>query len=185
MLFIIVCLLFCSSRSLLNVSCIFSILFPRFWIIFTMLIWILFQVTAYFLFICLVCLVLALLLHVLCFSLFSFCLTYCVWGLLFSGCRFVVPVVFGACPQCLRLVQWVVQASWWSGLVPMFSWMRLDLVFLVGRSTSGCVFWGVCELIMILGNLSTNGWGCVPVLLVVWQRLPSIIACWSLSGAGS
>ena len=35
MLFIIVCLLFSSSRSLLNVSCIFSILFSRFWIIFT------------------------------------------------------------------------------------------------------------------------------------------------------
>ena len=34
MLFIIVCLLFSSSRSLLNVSCIFSILFPRFCIIF-------------------------------------------------------------------------------------------------------------------------------------------------------
>ena len=34
-LFIIVCLLFSSSRSLLNVSYIFSILFPRFWIIFT------------------------------------------------------------------------------------------------------------------------------------------------------
>ena len=34
MLFIIICLLFSSSRSLLNVACIFSILFPRFWIIF-------------------------------------------------------------------------------------------------------------------------------------------------------
>ena len=37
MLFIIVCLLFSSSRSLLNVSCIFSIPFPRFWIIFTII----------------------------------------------------------------------------------------------------------------------------------------------------
>ena len=37
MLFIIVCLLFHSSRSLLNVSHIFSILFPRFWIIFTII----------------------------------------------------------------------------------------------------------------------------------------------------
>ena len=37
MLFIIVCLLFSSYRSLLNVSCIFSILFPRFWIIFTII----------------------------------------------------------------------------------------------------------------------------------------------------
>ena len=43
--------------------------------------------------------------------------------------------------------------------------MRLDLVFLVGRTTSGGVFWGVCHRIMILGSLSANGWGCVPVLL--------------------
>ena len=42
------------------------------------------------------------------FSVFSFCLSYCVWGLHFTGCRFVVPVVFGVCPQWLRLVQWVV-----------------------------------------------------------------------------
>ena len=38
MLFIIVCLLFSSSKSFLNVSCILSILFPRFWIYFTIII---------------------------------------------------------------------------------------------------------------------------------------------------
>ena len=69
--------------------------------------------------------------------------------------------------------------------MPVFWWMRLDLVFMVGRSMSGGVFWGVCDLIMILGNLSTNGWGCVPVFLVVWHRVSSTVACWSLSGAGS
>ena len=31
----------------------------------------------------------------------------------------------------------------------VFSWMGLDLVFLMGRAASG-VFWGVCELSMIL-----------------------------------
>ena len=50
---------------------------------------------------------------------------------------------------------------------------------------SGGVFWGVCELIMTLASLSANGWGCVPVLLVVWHGVSSIGACWSLSGAGS
>ena len=72
--------------------------------------------------------------------------------------------------------------------MPVFWWMRLDLVFLVGRSVSGGVFWGACDLIMILGRLSANGWGCVPVLLVVWHRavlLFGTVACWSLSGAGS
>ena len=91
------------------------------------------------------------------FSVFSFCLTYCVWGLLFAGCRFVVPIVFGVCPQWVRLVQWPVYASWCTVLVPVFWWMRLDLVFLVCRTTSVGVFWGVCELIMILGSLSANG----------------------------
>ena len=69
--------------------------------------------------------------------------------------------------------------------MPVFWWIRLDLVFLVGTSTSGGVFWGVCGRIMILGSLSANGWGCVPVLLVVWHRVSSAVACWSLSEAGS
>ena len=68
--------------------------------------------------------------------------------------------------------------------MPVFWCMRLDLVFLVGRSSSGGVFWGVCDLIMILGSLSANGWSSVPVLLVVWHRLSSTVAFWSLSGAG-
>ena len=63
--------------------------------------------------------------------------------------------------------------------------MRLDLVFLVGRTPSGSVFWGVCELIMILGSLSANGWGCVSVLLVVWHGASSTGAGWPLGGAGS
>ena len=69
--------------------------------------------------------------------------------------------------------------------MPVFWWMRLDLVFLVGRTTSGGVFWGVCELIMILGSLSANGWGCVPLLLVVWHRVSSSVGCWLLIGAAS
>ena len=69
--------------------------------------------------------------------------------------------------------------------MPVFWWMRLDLVFLLGRSASGGVFWGVCDLFMILGSLSASGWGFVPVLLVVWHRVYSTVAWWSLSGAGS
>ena len=69
--------------------------------------------------------------------------------------------------------------------MPVFWWMKVDIVFLVGRTVSSGVFWGVCDLIMILGSLSANGCGCVPVLLVVWHGLSSLVACWSLSGAGS
>ena len=50
---------------------------------------------------------------------------------------------------------------------------------------SGGVFLGVCDLIMILGSISANGWVCVPVLPVVWHRVSSTVACWSLSGPGS
>ena len=69
--------------------------------------------------------------------------------------------------------------------MPVFWWMRLELVFLFGWSMSGGVYWGVCGLIMILGSLCSNGWGWVPVLLVVWHRVSSTVACWFLSGAGS
>ena len=61
--------------------------------------------------------------------------------------------------------------------MPVFWWMRLDLVFPVGRTASGGVFWGACDLIMILSSLSANGLGCVPVLLVVCHRVSSIVDC--------
>ena len=69
--------------------------------------------------------------------------------------------------------------------MPVFCWVGLDLVFLVGRAMSGDVFWGVCELSMILGNLSANGCVCVPVFLVVWNGASSTGVCWPLGGAGS
>ena len=81
-------------------------------------------------------------------------------------------------------VLYVVSASWWRGLVPVFWWMRLHLVFLVHRTASGGVFLGVFELSMILGSLFANGWGGVPVLLVVWYGVSSTGTCWSLSVAG-
>ena len=67
----------------------------------------------------------------------------------------------------------------------VFWWISLDLVFLVGRTSAFGVFWGVCELSMILGSLSANGWGSVPVLLVVWHRVSSTVVCCPLSGTGS
>ena len=69
--------------------------------------------------------------------------------------------------------------------MPVLWWEGLDLFFLVGRVNSAGVFWGACELSMILNSLSANGWCCVPVLLVVWQGASSPGACWPLGGAGS
>ena len=68
--------------------------------------------------------------------------------------------------------------------MPVFWWMRLDLVFLVGMSTYDGVFWGISGLIMILGSLSATGWGCLPVLLVVWHMVSSTVACSLLSELG-
>ena len=58
--------------------------------------------------------------------------------------------------------------------MPVFWWMGLDLVFLVGRTVSGGVFCGVCEIRVTLRSISANGWGCVPVVFGVcpqWVRL--------------
>ena len=66
----------------------------------------------------------------------------------------------------------------------VFWCVGLDLVLQVGRAVSGGVFWGVCELSMVLGSLSANGWGCVPVLLVFWHGASSSGACWPLGGSG-
>ena len=69
--------------------------------------------------------------------------------------------------------------------MPVFWWVGLDLVLLVGRAVSGGVFWGVCEVSMTLGSLSANGLVCVPVLLVVWHGAFSTGACLPLGRAGS
>ena len=69
--------------------------------------------------------------------------------------------------------------------MPVFWWVGLYLVLLVGRATSGGVFWSVCKLGMTLGSLSVSVWGCVPVLLVVWHGASSTRVCWLLGGAGS
>ena len=67
----------------------------------------------------------------------------------------------------------------------VFWCVGLDIAFLVGRAASGDMFWGVCELSMILGSLFANGWCCVPVLLVGWHGVSSTETCWLLGGAGS
>ena len=69
--------------------------------------------------------------------------------------------------------------------MPAFRLMGLDLVFLVGRAASDGVFWSLCELHMILGSISANGWFCVPVLLVLWHGASSTVACCPLGGSGS
>ena len=120
------------------------------------------------------------------FSVFSFYLTYCVWGLLFTGCRFIVPVVFGVVTLPVGKVDSVGCVGFLlEGIGACVLVDEAESCLSSGRTTSAGVFLGVCELFMILGSLSANGWGCFPVLLVVWYSVFSTVACWSLSGGGS
>ena len=147
-LFIIVCLLFSSSRSLLNVSYIFSILFPRFRIIFTIITLNSFSGRLPFSssfvwyggflpcsFFCCVFLCLLILLNLWClgspFHRLQVRSSHCFWCL--------PPVGKVGSMGC---VGFLLEGT-------VFWWMRLDLVFLAGRTVSVGVFWGVCELIMI------------------------------------
>ena len=66
-------------------------------------------------------------------------------------------------------------------LVPTLWWVELDLVPLVGKALSKGEFCGICELSSTLGRLSADGWGCVPVLLVVW---PEVFQHWCLQVVG-
>ena len=67
----------------------------------------------------------------------------------------------------VNLVQGLVRASWWEGLVPVHWWVERGLVTLMGRAMLRGVFIGSCWLRMTSGSLSADGWGCVPALLIV------------------
>lgn len=54
--------------------------------------------------------------------------------------------------------------------MPAHWWLELGLVPLVDEAMLRGVLMGGCELSVAWGTLSTDGWGCVPVLLVVWPE---------------
>ena len=67
-----------------------------------------------------------------------------------------VPLVSGLYTWWMRLVQRLVQASWWKGQFPAYWWVKLGLVLLVGIAVSKCMFIGSCGLGMTLGSLSAD-----------------------------
>ena len=81
----------------------------------------------------------------------------------------------------VRLVQELVQASWWKGLVTAHWWVELDPVPLVGRARSSGMSRSGCEPRKTLGSLSVDMWDCVPTLLVVY---PEASQHWSLQAVG-
>ena len=71
----------------------------------------------------------------------------------------------------MRLVQGLVQVSWWEGLVLAHCYVELDFVLLVGRALSSGMSRGSCVLWMPLGSPSFDGLGCVLTLLVFWPEV--------------
>ena len=88
------------------------------------------------------------------------------------------PGKWGSSRGLYRLLgekEWCLCSSWWSWILfPVMSWTALD-----------GMFWGFCELRKTLGCLSADGWGCVPILLVVWHEVARTGTCRQLTGARS
>ena len=169
--------LFISSRSLLNISCIFSILvsrlficnsilFSRFWIIFTLIILNSFsgRLPLYSSFVwfgghlscsftCWVFLCLFILFRLLCLGWPSIC-----W-------KFVVPLYCGGSSLWVRLDEWLVKGSWLGKLASVFWWVELELISLECNDMSSSELWGVCGFGVSFGHLYFNAKGYVPVLL--------------------
>ena len=168
---------FKSSISLLNISCIFlvcaSILFPGFWIIFTIITM-------------LDCLSLLHLVVLVGFYLDPSSAIFlshlilsnllCLW----SPFHRLQEHSF-SCFWCLS----PGGLGWPRSLCRLPACPPVCLVPLVGRSVSRDMFWAGCELSTILGSLSADKWGCVPVLLVVGLRRSSNGACRLWGGTSS
>lgn len=149
--FLSVC--FKSFSSLLNISCLFficaSILFLRFWVIFTIItVHSFFKLTisSSFSSSCEFYFVTSFAVY---FSVVSFCLTICVHGLLSANCGIVVPLASECLPPpAVRLVQGLLQEVGRTFL-PSGRWSWIYFLWCEGPC-EGCV-WGSCELSMSLG----------------------------------
>ena len=194
-LFIIYWLFFISSRSLLNISCIFSILasslffcnsilFSRFWIIFTIIILNSFSgrlpISSSFVwfggllscsFTCWIFL-----------CLFS-CLDCCVWGGLSVSWKFVVPLYCGGSSLWVGLDEWLVKVSWLVKLASVFWWVELDFFSLECNEVSSSEFWDVFGFGVTFGCLYFNAQGYIPALLENHHGMSWSGTCWLLDGA--
>ena len=189
-----------SSRSLLNLSCIFSILVSRLFICVSILIsrfWsfslslfrILYQVDSLSLLLLfgLVGMYPVFCLFV-CFFFFTcwvflclfICLYWCVWGGL---------SVFWSSLYCEVSSLWVglygclVKVLWLGKLVSGFWWVELDFFSLECNEVSSNELRDVNGFGVTLGNLYTEAQGCVPVLLENLHGISCSGTCWPLGGA--
>ena len=183
-----------SSRSLLNISCIFSILisslsvtpfcFQDFGSFLLSLFSILFQVDSLsppLLF------GLVGIYHVPLpaeyFSAFSSYLGCCVWGSLSVCWKFVVPLYCGGFSLWVELDEWLLKVSWLGKLASVFWWVELDFFSLECNEVSSNELRDVNGFGVTLGSLYIGAKGYVPVLLKNLHGMSCSGTCWSLGGA--
>ena len=95
------------------------------------------------------------------------------------GYRVIVPFVFGLCPQWVRLVQWLMKASCWEGLVPVFWWKEVSLSPSDGQS---CVRWCVLKYLLMIEFVFLYcllfGWGILRWVLPAIGVVPGLRYKW-------
>jgi len=184
-----------SFRSLLNLSCIFSILlsrlficnsnlFSRFWIIFTIIIQNSlsgsFPISSSFVWFGG---------HLSCsFTCWVFLCLFILFILLCFGWPFCILAVGGS-SLLWRFLMWVGLDGWlgkvpWLGkLVSVFWWMELDYFSLECNEMTSNEFWDVSGFGVTLGSLYIEAQSYVPVLLENLCGMSCSGTCWPLGGA--
>ena len=103
-----------------------------------------------------------------CFSFFSFCLIYCIWGVLSADCKAVVPLICGFCPQWVEMDKCPWRFLVWRDCcLCSVGWSWILSLWRAVLNT--VLFWGVCGLGMALGSLCVNGQCRLPILLMIWR----------------
>ena len=98
------------------------------------------------------------------FSAISFCLIFCVCGLLSSACRIVAPFASGVCPL-------VVKVGPGACACPLVG--EVGSCPYGGRAMSRGVFRGGCELSTTLGSLSSAEIFLLGTLLLNYEHVQS------------
>ena len=111
---------------------------------------------------------------------FSVCLIYYVWGLLYLAGRSLFLLIVKSTLHGRSWTSALWKFSDWWRCVPVFRWMKLGLISLKGRVVSSTVFWSVCGLDMALGSLSIDVHSCSYFAeVLVW-----VVQHWSLLAFG-
>ena len=99
------------------------------------------------------------------FSAFSPCLDCSVWGCLSVFWQFLVPLYCGGSSLWVGLGGWLVKISFLGKLLSVFWWVELDFFCLEYNEMPSSEFWDVYGFGVTLGSLCIELQGYVPALL--------------------